>query len=269
MANLKSGVVAPDSPDSARRIVTLQGAFNVRDLGGYAAANGRTVRWGCVYRSAALGSITQNDTAILLERGVRVICDLRSGDERIAAPNAWVAGTSIEIWEQAATETVGDSKRLLEACLIAKEETRETLMGVYREMPFAQSSAYAQIFSALVAGRMPLLFHCAAGKDRSGVASALLLSVLGVPAETVLSDYLLSNQVRDRIREAFVSDARHAAAARDPALSWMPLTEADPIYLAAMFAEVLIRCGGIEGYCLEYLRIGPNEIAKLRANLLE
>jgi len=250
-------------------VVALEGAYNLRDLGGYAAADGRTVRWGCVYRSAALGSITSADAAILLQRGIRIICDLRSGDERLAAPNTWVASTSIETWERPATETVGDSRRLLEDCLVSPEQTRDTLTCAYREMPFNQATAYAHIFKSLIAGRTPLLFHCSAGKDRSGVAAALLLSALGVTPELVLYDYLLSSQVRDRIRETFISDGRHAAAARDSAQSWMPLTQADPDYLAAMFDEVLRRCGGVARYFQEYLGFGADAVAKLQARLLE
>ena len=240
----------------------------MRDLGGYAAGS-RTVRWRHIYRSAALDSITAGDTAVLVERGIRAICDLRSGAERITAPNSWVHSTSIELWGHEATETIGDSRQLLHNCLVNEQQTREAMVRVYREMPFGQATAYAQIFKRLVVGKTPLLFHCAAGKDRSGVAAALLLSALGVSPETVLRDYMLSSESHDRIRATFISDERHSAATLDTAQSWMPLTEVDPVYLAAMFDEVMGRCGGVECYIEQYLGIGADGVAKLRANLLE
>jgi protein-tyrosine phosphatase len=262
-------MVATNSNDEPRRIVALKGAYNVRDLGGYAVADGRSVRWGRVFRSAALADITPDDAAILLGCGIRSICDLRSGDERLAAPNNWGASTAIEFWARPATEIVGDSRRLLQNCLASPARTRATLTQVYREMPFTQASAYAHIFKSLLAGRAPLLFHCSAGKDRSGVAAALLLSALGVAPEQVLADYLLSSSVHERMCETFISDKRHADAVRDSARSWMPLMEADPLYLAAMFDEVQLRCGSLTQYLSEQLDIRPPDVAKLQAMLLE
>jgi protein-tyrosine phosphatase len=262
-------MVATNPHDEPRRIVALEGAYNVRDLGGYAAADGRNVRWGSVFRSAALADITPGDAAILLGCGIRTICDLRSGDERLAAPNDWAAATSIEIWARPATEVVGDSRRLLRGCLVSPERTRATLTQVYREMPFAQASAYAHIFKSLLAGRLPLLFHCSAGKDRSGVAAALLLSALGVPSEQVLADYLLSSSVHKRMCETFISDKRHADAVRDSAQSWMPLMQADPLYLAAMFDEIQRQCGSLKEYLSKHLNISPPDVVKLQAVLLK
>jgi len=125
-------------------------------------------------------------------------------------------------------ESVGDSRRLLEASLVSVEETRALMMRTYRQMPFDQARGYGHAFARLVRDSTPLLFHCSAGKDRSGVAAALLLDVLGVSREAILRDYLLSNRVRGRIEAAFVADPRHELAARDLGRSWSPLMDADP-----------------------------------------
>jgi len=256
-------------PVDPRRDLAIEGAYNVRDLGGYQAGHGRTVKWRHVYRSDALGAATANDVELLLARGIRLVCDLRSGLERTAAPNPWIATTSIESWGQPPTESVGDSRQLLSNCLVSAEATRAVMTESYRVIPFDQARAYSQVFRRLAARDTPLLFHCFAGKDRSGVAAALLLDVLGVPREAIVADYLLSNRVHERIRSAFLADPRHVAAVNDLNESWLPLMEADPAYLEAMFDAVELRRGSVEAYFRKDLGIGAEALSMLREHLLE
>ncbi len=166
-------------------------------------------------------------------------------------------------------ESVGDSRQLLEVSLVSPQETRALMTRTYRQIPFDQARSYAYVFARLVEGSTPLLFHCSAGKDRSGVAAALLLDVLGVARAAVLEDYLLSNRVRNRIEAAFVADPRHERAVRDSRRSWSPLMDADARYLAAMFEAVESQRGSVAEYFLADLGIDADGLGALRAQLLE
>ena len=256
-------------PDDPRRHLSLEGVRNARDLGGYRTRDGRTVRWGRVYRSGALGEATARDVAALRKRGLRVVCDLRSGPERVAAPDGWVEAAGIAAWGQPATEEVGDSHKLLKACLASAAQTRGVMTEAYRHMPFVQTAALAAVFNRLARGESPLLFHCSAGKDRSGGTAALLLLALGVPRETALQDYLLSNLEFDALCRDFLLNPRHAAAHQDPSSAWLPLIDSDPAYLEALFDAVFTRHPSIESYLDAELGLDAAALAALRDHLLE
>lgn len=255
--------------EDPRRLVHLSGTYNVRDLGGYATADGRRVRWGRVYRGGALYAATSSDILALTGRGLRVICDFRSGPERVSAPNAWAAGHGIEMWGLAAEDLVGDSRHLLEGALASVEQTRALMIRVYEHTPFDQAPNYAATFGRIARGQLPLLFHCSAGKDRSGVAAALLLAALGVPRVDIFADYLLSRNAQSSIEATFLADPRHEKAVRNSARAWAPLMDSEPQYLEAMFRAVETRSGSVGAYFETELGIDPAGVGALRRELLE
>ena len=255
--------------DDGRRHLPLAGVLNARDLGGYATRDGRTVRWGRVYRSGMLGAATAGDVAELRSRGVRVICDLRSGPERLAAPAHWLDAAGIELWGYPDDEWLGDSRQLLERCLVSGERTRSVMCEAYAVMPFTQVLAYGEIFRRLARGEGPLLFHCSAGKDRSGGMAGLLLHALGVAQADILADYRMTLLVHDALCAAFVAIPRHAGASPERAEAWLPMMDAHPDYLAAMFDAIVARRGSVESYLATDLGVGPDLLAALRSELLE
>lgn len=252
-----------------RRFLRLEGVRNARDLGGYRTRDGRSVRWGQVYRSGALGQATRADIDELRARGVRVVCDLRSGPERAAAPDHWLEAAGIASWGQPPAETVGDSHSLLEECLVSAARTRSVMTDAYRQMPYVQTAALAAVFRRLARGESPLLFHCTAGKDRSGGAAALLLLALGVPGERVLEDYLLSDLEFEALCRDFLLNPRHAAAHGDPGRAWLPLLESNPDYMGALLDAVQARHRSIDDYLASELGIAAEELEALRGHLLE
>jgi len=258
-----------ETVDHPRRHVRLSGAYNVRDLGGYPTADGRRVRWGRVYRGGALHAATASDIAALVARDLRVICDFRSGPERVSAPNTWASLHGIELWGLADEAVVGDSRHVLDAALSSVEETRALMTRSYEKIPFDQAPSYAATFGRIARGELPLLFHCSAGKDRSGVAAALLLAALGVRRGDVVKDYLLSRAERQRIEEVFIADPRHAKAVQNQARAWAPLMDSEPEYLTAMFGAVEARRGSIEAYFEQDLGIDAAGLRALRDELLE
>jgi protein-tyrosine phosphatase len=143
------------------------------------------------------------------------------------------------------------------------------LTEAYRQMPYVQTAALNAVFSRLACGDAPLLFHCSAGKDRSGGTAALLLLALGVPRETVIEDYLLSQVEFEALCRDFLLNPRHAAAHHDPARAWQPLIESDPGYIEALLDAVFARDGSIEGYLAAELGISDERLDALRDHLLE
>ena len=174
------------------RPVSLAGASNVRDLGGWPAAGGR-VRFGCVYRAAALSGLTTEDAGELATLGVRTVCDLRGTAERAAAPTrldrASIHSLPIE-------PSVGASLRDI---LATRDATGEDVLVLMRQAYTAYAldwaHRYRAMFELLLREDGALLFHCSAGKDRTGFGAALILTVLGTPREAVMQDYLASNRL--------------------------------------------------------------------------
>jgi protein-tyrosine phosphatase len=187
------------------RLIQLQGALNFRDLGGYAGDGGRMVRWGRVFRSDALHELTEEDLRVIKELGLRVVYDLRRPVERERQPTAipddqghrvvhLVIGEDPDATNQRETLDLILSGELVEA-------DDQFMVDLYVKMLDAGAPAFGQLLTGLTDdGALPALFHCAAGKDRTGIAAALLLLVLGVERETVLDDYELSTVYRSNAR---------------------------------------------------------------------
>lgn len=179
-----------------RRHVPLEGCFNLRDLGGYASARGGTVRHGCLFRADELHQLTDADLAVIADLGVRVVFDLRNDFERSLRPSRLWDG--VELHERESPSTEGGTGDTLEQ-LIEKgelfEPDDEVFAGIYVGLVTHLAPELRRILElAATAAERPLLFHCAAGKDRTGITAALLLGLLGVPDETILDDYELTNE---------------------------------------------------------------------------
>ena len=181
--------------DDLPRDVPLEGASNLRDLGGWPVADGRRVRHGLLYRSATLANLTPADVATVAALGLRTVCDLRGVAEAAAKPSRLP-----ECAERIALPiepTVGASLRDL---MLREQSTGEDVVGLLRTAyldytgPFL--GAYRALFGLLLEpGRTALLFHCSAGKDRTGLGAALVLTALGATRQTVVEDYVATDRL--------------------------------------------------------------------------
>lgn len=181
------------SMDSLPRRIVLEGCSNLRDLGGYRTADGRRVRHGLVFRSASLAALTEADGVACAALGLRTICDLRGVEESARAPSRLVG---VEIVALPIEPTVGASLRdILETGRATGEDVVSLLHRAYQAYATEKLPQYRALFDLLLQpGRLPLLFHCSAGKDRTGFGAALLLLALGVPRDVVVQDYLATNR---------------------------------------------------------------------------
>lgn len=256
----------------AEREVPLERGSNFRDLGGYAAASGKTVRWGKIFRSGAMPMVTEADYKQLEALKIGSIIDLRSIEERQIAPTGLDDRTG--------------------ALFLSNDYSIAPLMRDFTNPQKSSQPIYVgleklirpqlkQVFARLLTDEGATLVNCSAGQDRTGVTSALILTALGVDRATILKDYHLSTALRRPANEfppvnpadypgnAIV--AYYAAAAKKPGGA-----KAEPLYaangeslLVQLFAHFDRTYGSTEAYMAKELGIGPVQLTRLRAEYTE
>lgn len=236
------------------RTLNFSGASNFRDLGGYQGHDGKQVRWRRLFRSDHLAALTPQDAHTLAELGVSRALDFRGHDERSALaydiPNVRYHALSIE-------PTV--VQRAKEMALAGEQMTAPIAVGLmedtYRAFVANNAQQYAELFEHLLENDQPLVFHCTAGKDRTGFAAALILMALGVPRAVVMEDYLLTNGLYRRPQGLQNNGAPEEALQ----VIWRVQEE----FLNAALHAVDADHGGLDTYLERELRVGARERARL------
>jgi protein-tyrosine phosphatase len=258
---------------SIRRL-PLEGAKNFRDLGGYRAGDGRYVRWGLVYRSNYLVDLTPKDFAYLNGLGIRLVCDVRSEAERARTPDHWV-GNAPEFFSvpigpnRDGTLTPEELKQRVAA--LNNESTNST--RGYDKLAIDFAPQFGNILRRLAAGDLPAVEHCSSGKDRTGIFSAILLTALGVPRDTVIQDYLLTTRyllATDSI-ERTTADLQKIFGLSEPpdASSVRAIMTTKPETLEATFESLNKTYGSFDAYLQNALKISNSDLETLRQRLLE
>jgi protein-tyrosine phosphatase len=239
------------------RLIALEGAVNFRDLGGYATLDGRRTRWRVLFRADGLSELSQTDFSVMRDLGIRTVVDLRSGHE-VEQSRFDVEAHPVDFHHFPFIDQLPD---------VEQWDQRPGLLGAqYIEM---LDDAAPQIIRALqvltAPDSRPAVFHCTAGKDRTGLLSALVLSLLGVPEETVVADYALSGEAMERLRDKLIvkyPDSRDTITDIDEVFS------ANPANMVNLFAYLRERYGSVSEYAV---RVGVPDavVARLREELLE
>jgi protein-tyrosine phosphatase len=238
------------------RLLDWEGGLNARDLGGYATADGRQTRWGAVVRSAALGALTEAGRAALADYGVRAIVDLRLPDELDREPNPFaepgdhgIAYTNVSILDPAAGFPP-DTVTLAENYLWSLDRFRALM-----------AAALTAVADAPKGG---VLVHCAAGKDRTGLISALLLALVDVPAETIAADYALTAEALRPREQEWLENGPGERAEREAVLArFAPTAEV----MLEVLDQLTRRYGGVEPYLTD-AGVTPDQVRRLRDRLL-
>ena len=256
---------------SEGRWVDLEGPANFRDLGGLPIATGGAVRMGVLYRSDSLKMLTDGDLEFLVTTvGLRRVVDLRSGPEIERHGQSDLEACGVEIIHQPIVdETRGPKSKDNpegQSPEVALREAPLSLDLIYLYMLETFPQRFAAAVEALSdAQRQPVVFHCAAGKDRTGLIGALVLELCGVERDLIIHDFLLTNDrmptMIDRHRVAAEIDGRDAEI---EAQTLFPTEE----ILISLFTEFKARHGGAEAYLLA-AGIDPGVIASLRSALVE
>jgi protein-tyrosine phosphatase len=212
--------------------------------------------------------LTHEDRKRLYALNIRAVVDLRSTGERYHRPHGLFGQPDLHYVAHNHDRSKGNLARALEEEHGAKS-LRDAMIDLYRTLPYDLSEGYRQLFRAVVCGPLPLAFNCAAGKDRTGVAAALLLSTLGVSWDDVMADYLLTEKFIPDIIRMYGSSKTTVPLGRFDANLTAPLFAVDPAYLEAMREGVTAQSGSIEDYVRRDLRISSNDVAELRQRLLD
>lgn len=241
---------------------------NLRDL---SAVGTVRLRPRLVYRSALLDAQGVEVIEGLNALGLVTIVDFRSASECRDNPSPWRAARCTHYWSSPHVPSRGNLIDLVEGVNEpAFGAIQREMMGLYREMPLAYADAFKILFQRLAEGQTPLLFHCSGGKDRTGVAAALLLTALGLPRDLVVADYIRTNvfDLRNARWMKRKLEKYSALGARSEHLL-DPLLKADPAYLDAMFDEISSRYGRVEDYLRQALDVGDADLERVRSHLLE
>ncbi len=272
VATAPPAATAPAVDTAHPRAIPLEGGVNFRDLGGYATSDGRHVIWGRVFRSGSMARLTPHDIAALRRLGITSVHDYRSTSERTAEPFAWTGDEAPEVF---ARDYNLDMREFLAALgvgagtgtgagagPVTPERARAVTAQMYRQLPFNMVDNYRALFADLARTDGALVMNCSAGKDRTGLGAALFLLALHVPRETVLADYLLSNQY---YRPTPTNNGANAMLHNIPPEVLAALTGVDASYLNAALDAIIERYGSIDLYLEQALGVTPAMRAALIA----
>lgn len=230
------------------RILPIQGAYNVRDLGGYPTAENKHVKWHTIFRSGDLNKLTDEDLSYFAEIPIKSYIDFRDSSEIAKAPDRKPASLLHDYLLPIEAGNIYDISK------ISAEQAFTLLIDVNKIFVRDNQDVYREFFKILMdENNTPLLFHCSAGKDRTGFGAALFLSSLGVNREIIIQDYLLSNEC--------LGDKYAAEIKAYPALE--PLLIVKKEYIQAAFDVIDKEYGGMENYLTKNLNVDLEKMKKL------
>jgi protein-tyrosine phosphatase len=255
---------------AAERLVPLEGASNFRDLGGYRTADGGRTRWGLVFRSDALHQLTVEDVAQVGRLGLRVVYDLRRDAERERMPSVELPEGDVRRELLTIGGVAGETREITERIFDGEYDSigDDFLVEGYQRMAENDAAVFATLLTGLTDPEgLPALFHCTAGKDRTGMSAALLLSVLGVDEQTVLDDYELSTKVYS---ERQIEHARPRFERRGVDIERFRSLFTAPRHAMQSLLDVLhARHGSVERFLVDAGGMAPEVVDELRRILVQ
>ena len=255
---------------AAERKLGMQGTPNFRDFGGYPTVDGRAVKWGYLFRSGQLSNLSDQDLELLGSLDIDLVCDFRRLEEQAGDPSRLppenppriaslpiIPGSNARFFEEADSDLGGRAAMF------------DFMLEINRDFAQGQADTYARMFREILELEdARFLVHCAAGKDRTGFAAAIILLALGVSRELVMRDYMLTNQFFHPHREVERLKIKYQMHALDTA-SILPMLEVHEDYLARALLEIDQNFASVEAYLAEALNVGAEEITLLRERYLD
>ena len=252
---------SPASPQPSRHL-DLEGSTNVRDLGGYPTVDGRRTRWGVFLRSATTHRLTPESQQALLEYGIRTVIDLRRATELQEQPSSLAGLDGITYHHQ---DLIGDDPLAAEPDNVGTG-VEARMLAIYGKWLDRRQAQFRETLATLARpGALPALYHCAGGKDRTGLVSALILGLARVPADVMAEDYALS--ARYLIDRYFEEQASPDLS--PDAYSWEDYRRdfCPPEAMLMVLRHIDERYGGPEGYA-QTIGLSQDEIDSLRAAIV-
>jgi protein-tyrosine phosphatase len=239
----------------------LEGAPNFRDLGGLPTADGRLTRRGVLFRSSALEELSSRDVRLLInDIGLRTVIDLRSADDRETAQS--LLDTPVRYINLPISR--GEPTTSLERPMGA--DGRVDMPRIYGTYLEVSAPSISEIISELTSGATPAVFHCAAGKDRTGVVAAILLSAVGVTRDAVIADFMETESVLADI----IAYLQRRPAYADIVLRFPPGTmDVDPKFMSDFLDDVERAYGGMSAWLIEHAGVSTESVSRLEQLLVE
>ncbi|QNQ81230.1 tyrosine-protein phosphatase [Lactobacillus sp. PV034] len=255
-----------------KRLITFDGTVNFRDIGGYQGASGKKTKWHKIYRADSLSSLSDNDQVRLTEMGVVIDCDLRSTHEQTIAPDKLWEGAKYLDCHVYAENSQGDlieDDHQLDEFLHQIPKVEGYLGQIYQNVLLSKEgqAAFRQVFVQLLnlAPDKALVYHCSAGKDRTGMVTALILTGLGVDDKTIAQDYLLTNELFPYgLRKQIPSDSDMIKL-----VNRMNVTAGEGRAIKGITQTLRDGFGGFDIYFTKILGFTQEDLKKLRSLYLE
>ncbi len=279
-------VLPKDSVNPAEhRFLNFDEIHNFRDLGGYRTADNQQVKWGVLYRTAKLVDASDEDLARMQTLGLYELIDFRGDDERADEPDRLPANHRFNVKElpfssvtdpeqRKAMESFKEKAKNFElAELLSQFNVNDFMLDINRRMVSGeQAVAFREFIQSIIAADgKPVVWHCTAGKDRTGFAAAILLRILGVPMDTIYQDYLLSNKAQEQSYKYEITYALYWVMENKQVASELVrlMGSVEKPWLEAAFAEIDKDYGSFDAYVHDFLGLSEADISKLKSVLLE
>ncbi|MCG6910626.1 MAG: tyrosine-protein phosphatase [Deltaproteobacteria bacterium] len=251
----------------AQRRLPLEKTYNFRDIGGYRTKDNRRMRWGMIYRSANLSQLTDNDHLLLKRIGIRLVCDFRTREEAQAQPDRLPQDESMQYLHMPIAHGKFDPAEALDS--IKKGDiswlTDDFMTNNYLKQVDRFPGLWKQFFERLMDNNQrPLLFHCTAGKDRTGVCTALIMLTAGVPEPVVIADHQLSNTYNAEVIGRIEQEIKKCGI--DPEKMRSYLT-APREAIEAVLERLRTRYGSAEEYLIKKAGLARRDLQRLRREI--
>lgn len=248
----------------SNRFFELDSIQNFRDIGGYPTSDNKRIRWGKIFRSGSFSRMTTKDSLALNNLGIKTVIDLRSKDVKRPFLNRYSNANNVRI-PISYNGYSSISQKVMDGVFLRGDAVIYT-QDLYRDIIYNFSSQYAEFIDYLCdENNYPIVYHCYLGKDQTGLATYFLLRALDVPTDVIEDDYMASTVGINR--EKSVRNADSLSESRQEAFTM--LTKTDLAFLKYGISCIREKCGGIDDYMLNELRITPEKKQKLKSILLE
>ena len=245
------------------RVIHLKGTSNTRDIGGYQTGDLRTLRAGQIIRSENLSRLTASDFQKLEEIGVKTVIDLRTDREHEQSPTVWQGDNPPQFYHfpigDAHNDWFNAQRKMMKRNRFTEEQSLEHMVEGYRMIADVGTPSYQKLMGLVLdQSNWPVLIHCNAGKDRAGVAVTLILEALGVDRESIMEEFLLTNEISRTAEKANIlakerkNSSSGKRSRRGPSASaWFPIVGVRAEMLEAFYASVDEQYGSMDAFLSE------------------
>jgi protein-tyrosine phosphatase len=268
------GLTSPAFPNMLEneRVIDLEGTTNTRDIGGYQTGDLSTVRSGQIIRSENLSRLTASDFQKLEEIGLNTVIDLRTQKEHDKSPTVWLGENPPQFFHFPVGDANNDwfraQRKMMKGNRFTEEQSLELMVEGYRMIAEEGPPSYQKLMEVVLdQSNWPILIHCNAGKDRAGVAVTLILESLGVDRETIMEEYLLTNEIGRTEKKAILLSRKSKKIGRGNKFgkgsspsAWSPIVGVRAEMLEAFYASVDEKYGSMDAFLTE---LGVDNDARL------